>query len=266
VASGLAREEAPTRDFHHGEPIVHLGLPNISVPSTAGTGSEMTNNGVISDRARQWKASIRGESFVPVIALVDPEVTVSSPPFVTAASGVDALVQAVESYLSRYATPLTESISLRAAEELMQALPAVVLRGSNLELRTHAAWGSALAGLALANARLGVIHGIAHPVGVRYNVPHGLVCGVLLPAALAFNYDAAPEKYARLRQLFGGDPVDYAHRLLVECGLPARLTQYNLREDAFAAIAEEALASGSTKANPRMPTASDICTLLKAIA
>ena len=266
AAAALFRSEEPTREFHRGRRIATIGLPNIAVPSTAGTGSEMTNNSVISDRERRWKASIRDESLVPAVALIDPQVTAGAPPFVTAVSGVDALVQAVESYLSRYATPLTESISLGAAEEMARALPAVVSRGSDMELRTRAAWGSAMAGLALTNARLGVVHGIAHPVGVRYGVPHGLVCGVLLPGALAFNCEAAPEKYGRLRQLLGSDPVDYARRLLAECGLPARLTQYKLREDTFDAMAEEALASGSTKANPRAATKEDICELLRTIA
>jgi alcohol dehydrogenase class IV len=266
AAAALVHADEPTRDFHQGKPISTPGLPIIAIPSTAGTGSEMTSNSVLTDAARQWKASLRGESLVPAVALIDPEITLGASPFVTAASGMDALVQAVESYLSRHATPLTEAISLRAAEEMARALPAVVTRGNDIALRTHAAWGSAMAGMALASARLGIVHGIAHPVGVRFNVPHGLVCGVLLPAALAFNYEAAPEKYGVLRQLFGGDPIDYARRLLAECGLPARLTAYNLRADSFDAIAAEALASGSTKANPRTPTKEDICEMLRKIA
>jgi len=265
VAAGLARETEPTRAFHQGRKIEHRGLPNIAVPSTSGTGSEMTNNGVVSDRERQLKASIRDESLIPAVALVDPAVTVSSPPEVTAASGVDALVQAVESYLSRFATPMTEAISLRAAEEMVRALPAVVAHGNDLDLRTRAAWGSAMAGLGLSNARLGVIHGIAHPVGVRFNVPHGLVCGVLLPAALEFNRPAAPEKYAVLARLFGQDPAAYARRLLEACGLPARLTKYGLSADAFDAIADESLPSGSTKANPRAVTKADIVAMLGVI-
>jgi alcohol dehydrogenase class IV len=265
VAAGLANEEDPTRTFLQGKKISRRGVPVIAVPSTSGTGSEMTNNGVISDRVRRLKASIRDESLMPAVALVDPQVTVSSPPFVTAASGVDALVQAIESYLSRFATPMTEAISLRAVEELRAALPDVVHRGDDLLLRTRAAWGSALAGLALTNARLGVIHGIAHPVGVRFDVPHGLVCGVLLPAALDFNRPAAPEKYAVLGRLLGADPAVYAQRLLEACGLPARLTQYGLSADALETLAEEALPGGSTKANPRPVAKDDIINMLRAI-
>jgi alcohol dehydrogenase class IV len=265
VAAGLAGEAEPTRAFHQGRKIARRGLPNIAVPSTSGTGSEMTDNGVLSDRERKVKTSIRDDSITPAVALVDPEVTVSSTPEVTATSGIDALVQAVESYLSRFATPLSEAISLRAAEEMARALPAVVTRGSDLELRTRAAWGSAMAGLGLTNARLGVIHGIAHPVGVRFNVPHGLVCGVLLPAALEFNRPAAPEKYAALARLFGEDPAAYARRLLEACGLPARLTKYGLAADAFDAIADEALPTRSTKANPREVTKADVLAMLGAI-
>jgi alcohol dehydrogenase class IV len=266
AAAGLAREDDPTRAFHQGRKITRRGLPHIAVPSTSGTGAEMTNNAVISDRERNYKASIRDESLVPTVALVDPQVTVSSPPRVTAISGIDALVQAVESYLSRFATPMTEAISLRAGEEMVRALPAVVRRGDDLELRTAAAWASAMAGLALTNARLGVIHGIAHPVGVRFNVPHGLACGVLLPAALEFNREAVPEKYAALARLFGGDPAGYARGLLTACGLPARLTEYRLDPAVFETIAGEALPSGSTKANPRPVTRDDVIAMLHKIA
>jgi len=265
VAAGLVREDRPTRAFHEGAEVARPGIPNVAVPSTSGTGSEMTNNGVISDCEKGYKASIRDTSLVPAVALVDPETTLSCPPRVTAMSGVDALVQAIESYLSRHATPMTEAVSLRAAGELVKALPAVVTRGQDLDLRTEAAWGSAMAGLALSNARLGVVHGMAHPVGVRYHVPHGLVCGVLLPAALEFNRPAAPHKFRALHDLLGGDPVGYAQALLVACGLPQRLTEYGVDRADFGAIAEETLASGSTKANPRDVTREDVAALLEQV-
>jgi alcohol dehydrogenase class IV len=146
------------------------------------------------------------------------------------------------------------------------ALPAVVTRGSDLDLRTHAAWGSAMAGMALANAKLGVVHGIAHPLGLRWSVPHGLACGVLLPAALEFNRPAVGPKWAVLANLLGDDPAAYARRLLAECGLPARLTEYGLAAGEFDAIAEEAVASGSTRANPRPVTKQDVIALLHAVA
>ena len=265
AAAGLAGEDEPTRAFHQGRPIRARGLPTIAVPSTAGTGSEMTSNAVLTDRERSVKTSIRGESLVPAVALVDPEVTLSSPPPVTAASGVDALVQAIESYLSRFATPMTEAVSLRAIEELVAALPAVVHRGDDLALRTRAAWGSALAGIALGNAKLGVVHGLAHPLGIRFHVPHGLACGVLLPAALEFNRPAAPAKFATLERLVGGDPAAYARRLLADCGLPATLTNFGLAPDALDPIAEEGLVAGSTKANPRTPTKDELIEMLQSV-
>ena len=266
TAAALAAEDEPTRAFHQGRKITRRGLPNIAMPSTSGTGSEMTNNGVISDRALKFKASIRDESLVPAVALVDPEITMPCPPRITAICGIDALVQAIESYISRFATPMTEAVSLGAAGELFHALPGVVHRGDDLALRSHAAWGSTMAGLGLTNARLGVIHGIAHPVGVRFNVPHGLVCGVLLPAALEFNRSAVPAKFARLERLFGDDPVAYARRLLTDCGLPARLTEFGLSADSFGVIADESLPTGSTKANPRPVAKDDILAMLRSIA
>jgi len=266
VAAGLFHETRPARDFHEGAEPAEPGIPCVAVPSTSGTGSEMTGNGVISDRREGRKASIRHPGMVPAVALVDPEVTVPCPPQVTATSGMDALVQAMESYLSRHATPLTEAIALRAVAELAKALPGVVTRGDDLALRTAAAWGSAMAGLALSNARLGVVHGIAHPVGIRYGVPHGLVCGVLLPGALAFNREADGEKFDRLREVLGGDPVGYAQALLPATGLPMRLNEYGLESADFPAIARESMASGSTKANPREVTEQDVVRLLEQVA
>ena len=266
VAAGLFHEPDPTRAYHEAAEVSEPGIPCVAVPSTSGTGSEMTGNGVISDREKGRKASIRHPGMVPAVALVDPEVTVPCPPQVTAMSGVDAMVQAVESYLSRHATPMTEAISLRAAGELATALPGVVTRGDDPALRTAAAWGSAMAGLALSNARLGVVHGIAHPVGIRYAVPHGLVCGVLMPGALAFNREAAGEKFERLREVLGGDPVGYAQALLPATGLPMRLHEYGLDPADFPAIARESMASGSTKANPRRVTEADVVALLEQVA
>jgi alcohol dehydrogenase class IV len=265
AAAGLAKHDEPTAEFLAGREVERVGLPNIAVPSTSGTGSEMTNNAVVCDRAARIKTSIRHASMIPAVALADPEITVACPPRVTAMAGVDAYVQAVESYISRNATPLTEAVSLRAAEELLRALPAVVERGDDLALRTAAAWGSAMAGLALSNARLGVVHGIAHPVGVRYGVPHGLVCGVLLPAALEFNREAAGAKYAVLERLVGRDPAEHARGLLAACGLPSRLTEYGLARADFDAIAEESLPGGSTKANPRTVTKADVIALLEQV-
>jgi len=266
VAAGLFHEDPPTRAFHEGAEITHPGIPTIAVPSTAGTGSEMTNNGVISDREAGRKASIRHEWLVPAVALVDPELTVPCPPRVTAMAGVDAMVQAIESYVSRHATPMTEAISLRAIQELATALPGVVTQGEDLRLRTAAAWGSTMAGLALSNARLGVVHGIAGAVGIRYGIPHGLVCGVLLPPALALNREAVPEKFQRLREILGGDPVGYAQALLIATGLPMRLNEYGLNAKDFPAIAEETMTSGSTQANPREVTEADVVALLEQVA
>ncbi len=265
AAAGLAREDEPTAAYHQGKPITRPALPNIAIPSTSGTGSEMTTNSVLTDRRRQVKTSIRADGLIPAVAIVDPEVTRSSPPFVTATSGVDALVQAIESYLARGATPLTEALSVRAMEELAAALPAVVQRGEDLALRTRAAWGSAMAGLALANARLGAAHALAHPLGARFSVPHGLACGVLLAPVLEFNRPAAPAKYAAMERVFGGDPAAYARRLLTECGLPAKLTDYGLTADVLGPVAEETLPSGTLKANPRTATKEDLVGLLRAL-
>lgn len=266
VIAGLHGEEASTAEFHAGRVAVRPGLPMIAVATTSGTGSEVTVNGVISDRARRVKVSIRGEGLMPWAAVVDPELTVPCPAAVTASAGMDALCQAIESYASIHATAVTEALSVRAVEEIVASLETAVRDGGCREARTRMAEGSLMAGMALGNARLGVIHGLVHPLGVRYEIPHGLACGVMLPAALRYNRAAMGAKYERLRSLMGGaDPAEFCAELLDRVGLPSDFTGFGVREDDLPTIADESLPSGSLKANPRRVTREEALTLLREV-
>jgi alcohol dehydrogenase class IV len=266
VIAGLHGEEAPTAEFHAGRVAVRPGLPMIAVATTSGTGSEVTVNGVISDRARRVKVSIRGEGLMPWAAVVDPELTVPCPADVTASAGMDALCQAIESYASIHATAITEALSVRAVEEIVASLETAVRDGGNREARTRMAEGSLMAGMALGNARLGVIHGLAHPLGVRYEIPHGLACGVMLPAALRYNREAMGLKYERLRSLMGGaDPAEFCAELLHRVGLPSDFKGFAVREEDLPTIADESLPSGSLKANPRRVTREEALALLREV-
>ena len=176
---------------------------------------------------------------------------------------MDALSQAIESYASIHATAITEALSLRAVADLAASLERAVAHPTDQTARTRAANGSLLAGMALGNARLGVIHGIVHPLGVRYDIPHGLACGVLLPVALEYNHQAMCEKYDVLAQIFGADPVEFCSELLRRVGLPADLKQYRVKAGDFETIAAESLPSGSLKANPRQVTGQDVMAMLQ---
>ncbi len=267
VAAGLAEEEPPTVEFWlERATVVRRGVPFVSVPTLSGTGAEVTRNGVItlpagggqSQTAGQSpvsrKRSIRDDSFVARLVIVDPYLTLSTPPRQTAHAGVDALTQAIESFTSRHANPVTDAWAIEAVLRLKDSVPAAVRNGSDLAARTDVAVGGLLSGLALSNARLGLVHGLAHPLGARYGIPHGLVCGVLMPRVIRFNRAASPEKFARLDAAAGGDAADFLDAFLHVLDLPADLGAFGVKPEDFPAIIEETLASGSTKANPRTVT------------
>ncbi len=249
AVAALAGEEAPTAEFHAGRAIERPGLPHVAIATTSGTGSEVTRNSVLTNPETRLKQSLRGDGLMPSVSITDPELTLSCPPDVTAASGMDALVQAVESYFSVNASAVTEALSLRAAGLIARHLPAAFEHGRDLAARDAMAQGSYMAGLALGSARLGAVHGLAHPVGLCYGLAHGVVCAVLMPAVLERNLPAAPAKYDELRRVMGGEPVQVLGGLLDELDLPHTLGPY---PDAAweRRIVEYALGSGSSKANP----------------
>lgn len=214
VAAGLAGETDPTIKFWNGRKPAQPGVPFAAVPTTSGTGAEATPNGVITNPDVPAKKSIRHDTFMAQLVVLDPCLTLSVPPNVTAWSGMDALVQAIESFTSIHASPVTDAWSFEAVRLLKDSVRAAYRDGADLTARTDAAYGSLLAGLALANARLGLVHGLAHPLGARYHIPHGLACAVLLPPVMRFNRRSCPRKYARLDSLLNGDAVAFVEKLM----------------------------------------------------
>ena len=228
-----------------GEPVVeylegfgnreHPGvtLPHIAVPTTAGTGSEATKNAVLSSIGPNgFKKSLRHDNFVPFIALIDPVLQTACPHNLTAACGLDAFTQLLESYVSTKATPLSDALALSGLRELIHALvPAATTQGENLAVRSALSYGAYLSGITLANAGLGVIHGIASPLGALVPIPHGIVCANLLAVATEATVNAllrqktseqyahALEKYASVGKLFGreaGMSVEENRACLIE--------------------------------------------------
>ena len=249
ATAALAMGKAQTVEYLRGLDLPPTGLPHLAVPTTAGTGSEATPNSVLSDPEARLKKSIRGPSLLPDVCLVDGDLTVSCPPNVTAASGMDALAQAIESFLSIHATPITDALSLEAAGLIAGSLHEAYAHGGHREARDRVAQGSFLAGVALANARLGAVHGLAHPLGLLYHLPHGVVCAVLLPHVLERNAPACAGKMTRLEAALGADPLQKVPELHRTLGLPQTLGP---RPDAEweRAILDYALPSGSSRANP----------------
>ncbi len=262
AAAALAREKEPAHAYFYGKDVTKEGLPCIAIATTSGTGAEATENSVLSDPEGKVKASIRTPGIMPRVAMVDPELTLSVPPGVTASAGMDALTQAIESFVSIHASPITDALACDAVELLSWSVLRCFKEPTDIDAREAASYGSLMAGIALANARLGAVHGMAHPVGVRYHIPHGVVCSVLLPPVLEMNRPSAPKKYAALDRIFGQDSVRFVKNLQMELGLPETFRDYHVSRRDFDAIALESMKSGSLKANPKKMTPADVKAIL----
>jgi alcohol dehydrogenase class IV len=248
AAAALAtnRQGESVRDYLEGVgrglTIEHPPLPVLAVPTTAGTGSEATKNAVISSTSPAFKKSLRSERLVPHTVLIDPELTVSAPPHVTAHSGMDAITQLIESYISRRAQPVTRALCL---EGLVRALPQIVTAVRQPEsqpAREALAHGAFLSGIALANSGLGLAHGVAAALGVYCRVPHGLACAVMLPIALRVNADPARRDLAHLARTVLGETqpddesaarifIDHVTGLSRQIGIPERLSALGVRRE-----------------------------------
>jgi len=276
AAAGLARADSPTREYVAGKKVPERQIRLIAVPTTAGTGTEVTKVAVLSDKTANLKVGIRADSWVPDVALVDPDLTTSVPPAVTAQTGMDAFVQAVESYLSIGASPFTDPFALKATALIAANLPAAVRNGADREARGAVALGSLMAGVALANARLGLVHGLAHPIGARTGAHHGLVCALLLDAVLQFNLSTSERRLAELawethaakRNASIPDSarafLELCRSLLKEVGIKKSPEALRVPPDQVPAVISETLASGSTKSNPRQVTAGDVRAVIEA--
>lgn len=248
-----------------GQPLERPALPLIAIPTTAGTGAEVTKNAVLASSQHRVKASLRHDSMLPAVALIDPELTLSVPPSVTAATGLDALTQCIEPYLSCMHNPLTDALALEGIRRGARALPQAFHHGDDLAAREDMALCSLFGGLSLANAKLGAVHGFAAPIGGRFDGPHGAVCARLLPCVLRANVAAlrsrAPEspilpRFEQLARVLTGvararieDGMTFVDDLTRELGVPG-LARYGMTSADIPELVEQAAAASSMKGNP----------------
>lgn len=261
-------------------PIMREPLPLIAIPTTAGTGSEVTNVTVITNTREQIKMMIKHLAFLPKVALIDPMMTMTSPKSVTAATGMDALCHGIESYISRIAHPLSQTFSLSAIELILNNIQTAYDEGDNLEARTNMALGALEAGIAFSNASVTLVHGMSRPIGAVFHVPHGISNSMLLPAVLEFTRDDIVEELAMIATLFLPDEdvkelsqSALADQTLIKIKqLSEDLNIPNLREwgvdqvefeAALDKMATDALASGSPGYNPKVPTHEEIVELYR---
>lgn len=262
----LANKPGAASDYFHGRREINApGLPLIAVATTSGTGAEITKNAVLTDTSERVKKSFRHALMVARVAIVDPELTVSCGPNLTAHSGMDALTQAIECYVSRAAQPVSDVLALSAAKLLYEHLVPAVEDGANIEHREAMALGSMTCGLAFANASLGAVHGLAHPIGAELGLAHGLVCAALLAPVVAFNYRACRDKMDHLARTLGlasgADLAPALRNLADRVGIPRRLGSLALREEVYPAILASCR-SGSMSNNPREASDEDILGIL----
>ena len=261
-----------------GQPLQRPAAPQIAIPTTAGTGSEVTRNAVLASEAHRVKVSLRSPDMIPTIALVDPLLTHSVPPHVTAYTGLDALAQVIEPFVSHKANPLTDAICREGMRRGAPALRRTFHDGQDAAARESMALASLFGGLALANAGLGAAHGFAGPFGGMFHAPHGAVVAALLPHVMAINVQALAERdpdgdalarYAEVARLLTGDPdtapadgAAWIAALVRDLAIPG-LGAYGFTLDDSDTLIEKARASSSMKGNPLALTDAELRTILE---
>jgi alcohol dehydrogenase class IV len=262
-----------------GRAITEPALPFIAVPTTAGTGSEVTRNAVLGSPEHAVKASLRSPLMLPRVAVVDPELTYGLPPSITAYTGLDALTQLIEPFVSSRANPLVDAICVEGIRRVAGALRRAYHDGADQDARRDMAMGSLFGGLALANAGLGVVHGFASPLGGQTAAPHGALCAALLPHGMTANVAAmrarapqhpALDRYREIARLLTGrseatveDGIDWVRTLCAELNIPA-LRAWWINEDDLPGIVEKAAKASSMQANPLPLTSEELTAVLLA--
>jgi len=261
-----------------GKPILNPSAPYVAIPTTAGTGAEVTRNAVLAVPEQRVKVSMRSQWLLPRVALVDPGLTHSMPPGVTASTGLDALTQLIEPYVSRLANPLTDAVCREGLVRAGRSLRRAYTNGSDAQAREDMALASLCGGLALANAKLGAVHGFAGVLGGMYEIPHGIICGRLLPSVVTVNVRAlqsrvpdhrALQRYREIGMWLTGRAEaqieDAVQWILDTCDLfqiPG-LASYGVARSDFPTIVAKARRSSSMKGNPIQLTEQELLQILE---
>jgi alcohol dehydrogenase class IV len=264
IGQGRALETAPA--------------PFIAIPTTAGTGSEVTRNAVLASPEHRVKVSLRSPFMLPRVALIDPQLTYGLPPAITASTGLDALTQVIEPYVCARPNPMTDSLCYEGIRRAAKALPLVFGDGQNTQAREDMAVASLFGGLALANAGLGAVHGFAGPIGGMFAAPHGAVCAALLPYVMEVNLRALTERQAKsetlaryqtVAQLLTGNPSagaeegpSWVHTLTRKLQIPG-LAAYGITPDHIPEMVDKSSKASSMKANPIALTPKELAEILE---
>lgn len=247
-----------------GQQLTERPLPCIAIPTTSGTGAEVTKNSVIKSPEHKVKVSLRSELMYPDVAVVDPVLALSMPPEITATTGVDALTHLLETFVSNQSNPFIDMFCREGMHRISRSLVQAYKNGDNLDAREDMALASMLGGMALANVKLGAVHGFAGPMGGMFSAPHGVICACLLPPVMDINLHALLEikdevrlkKYDEAAAILSGnseakarDGVEWVEKLISDLKVP-KLSAFGLTENEFGLLAGKAKAASSMKGNP----------------
>lgn len=268
-------EYADVRSLEGVAPTKHPAVPTFAVPTTAGTAAETTINYVITDEEKRRKFVCVDPHDIPQIAIVDSDMMSSMPKGLAAATGMDALTHAIEGYVTPGAWELSDMFSLKSIQLIADNLRAAVNDGCP-QAREKMSLGQYVTGMAYSNVGLGLVHGMAHPLGAFYDMPHGVANALLLPYVMEYNADYTGEKYREIAKIFGVEgaekmspaeyrkaAVDAVRRLALDVKIPQKLSELNVKEADLEALTESAFADVCTPGNPRKATKEDILALYK---
>lgn len=265
----VAKYGGSITDYEGGGKVPGDIIPLIAVPTTAGTGSEVTAFSVITDHSRNYKLTVFSYKLIPTYAILDANLLTTAPPSVAAACGIDAMVHALEAYISTAASPFSEAMSEKALELIGKNIRRYVANRGDIDAAENMLVGSLFAGIAFSWARLGNVHAMSHPVSAFFNVPHGVANAILLPTIVEYNALADIGKYYKIHRYIAKAPVPeegFEPDMLVneikalnkELNIPASLSEAGVTADKIGAMSEDAMKSGNILVNPRSSTIKDI--------
>ena len=249
--------------------------PMIAIPTTSGTGSEVTPFAVILDDDQDLKLSFASRYLVPDVAILDPLLTRSLPPGLTAATGMDALSHAIETFVSTENSPFSDGLALTAIDMIANNLRDAVQSGNDIDARGQMLIAACMAGMACANSYFGVIHALSHALGGKFHVHHGTAISIFMPVGMRFNSAVVPHRYVRIAHAMGviaggrsdseviADGISAVATLALDCGIPTRLRDVGVPEEALPELAEIAMVDGAIFHNPRIATEAELLEMLK---
>jgi alcohol dehydrogenase class IV len=276
AVAALATNPGPALSYAGLHKLRNRPVPMVAIPTTAGTGSEVTLWSVFTDEAHAVKVAIGSAYIYPAVALCDPDLTLELPPLLTASTGMDALAHAIECYTNNACQPISGALALQAIDLLGRYLRSAVLNGRNRQSRYGVMLAATMAGIAMNPTRLGLAHALAMPLGSwDLRVPHGVALAVTLPRVMEFNYLAEPDRFVDVARALG-EAVDALPRLEAaaravaavralsrDIGIPEGLSAYGVREEHIGQVVEEAMKSGNVPVNPRRTCAEDLARILR---